>query len=174
MVYVYDAKAVPKSPFSWGIWFLLLRSKSIVEVRPIPSYLQEAGQKPPISCKKWENSNHRILYIGHCRVFLDSLGGLLLVSSLQIQDRLQMLKAAFEFCLCNSEPSPAFSSCLNSNTAEDIMTVSTLPAFFVKQSVCHRDPLWWMLEYFLQGKCPYGMYTALRPTQDVVTLWKDN
>lgn len=174
MVYVYDAKAVPKSPFSWGIWFLLLRSKSIVEVRPIPCYLQEAGQKPPISCKKRENSNHKIPYIGHCRVFLGSLGGLLLVSSLQIQDKLQMLKAAFEFCLCNSEPSPAFSSCLNSNTAKDIMTVSTLPAFFVKQSVCHRDPLWWMLEYFLQGKWPYGMYAALRPTQDVLTLWKDN
>lgn len=139
-----------------------------------PVIYRRQDRNLPYRAKKRENSNHRILYIGHCRVFLDSLGGLLLVSSLQIQDRLQMLKAAFEFCLCNSEPSPAFSSCLNSNTAKDIMTVSTLPAFFVKQSVCHRDPLWWMLEYFLQGKWPYGMYTALRPTQDVVTLWKDN
>lgn len=122
---------------SWGANPLWRSGRSPVIYRRQDRNLPYCTKKK----KKRENSNHKIPFIGHCRVFLDSLGGLLLVSSLQIQDRLQMLKAAFEFCLCNSEPSSAVSSCLNSNTAKDILTVSTLPAFFMKQSVCHRDPL---------------------------------
>lgn len=99
--------------------------------RIILNYSWEEGQKLPILCKR-ENSNHKIFHLGHCR-FLDTLGDLLLVSSLQIQDRHQMLKAAFEFCLCNSELSSAFSSSLNSNTTSDVLIVSPLPAFLVKQ-----------------------------------------
>jgi len=44
-----------------------------------------------------------------------------------------MLQAAFEFCLCNSELSSAFSSSLNSNTTSDVLIVSPLPASLVKQ-----------------------------------------
>lgn len=110
---------------------MFLGSKSIVEARIIPNYSWEEGEKLPILCKR-ENSNHKIFHPGHCR-FLDTLGDLLLVPSLQIQDRHQMLQAAFEFCLCNSELSSAFSSSLNSNTTSDVLIVSPLPASLVKQ-----------------------------------------
>lgn len=99
-----------------------------MESRIVPNYSWEEGEKLPIFC------NHKAFHLGHCR-FLDTLGGLLLVSSLQIQDRHQMLKAAFEFCLCNSELSSAFSSPLISNTTSDVLTVSTLPAFPCETSV---------------------------------------
>lgn len=82
----------------------------------------------PILCKRWfepQNLSYRSL-----QCILRQPWSL---SSLQIQDRLQVPTAVFEFCLCNNEPSSAFSSPLNSNTAKDVLTVSTLPAFFVKQ-----------------------------------------
>lgn len=123
----------------------------------------------PVLCKREDLDHKNLSY----RPVQSILGKPWSLSSLQIQERLQMLTAAFEFCLCNSQPSSAFSSLLNSNTAKDVLTVRTLLAFFVKQCLPQGSPTM-NVGALSSSKVPISCVKCHKMNmEDVASLWED-